>query len=65
MTIEIGVVQEGGSTERNTFLCVNLIDRQRQTLVHFFCFFCYSSFVFFLNLVVSLFFAFVFLYHLL
>ena len=47
MTIEIGVVQEGGSTERNTFLCVNLIDRQRQTLVHFFCFFCYSSFVFF------------------
>jgi len=21
MTIEIGVVQEGGSTERNTFLC--------------------------------------------
>jgi len=50
MTIEIGVVQVGGgSTERNLrdvatpmegchahILCVNMIDRQRQTLVHFF-----------------------------
>lgn len=30
---------------REILFCVNLIDRQRQTLVHFFCFFCLCFFL--------------------